>query len=258
MFYEILFIVFYYAVLFIAYSKGYLESDSSESPTPEPSTPPTPPSPPPPPPLDSGKDVKDPDGPLGAGLPDPGNLEMEPEYQQLCLSRSCAPAQFEKSDYFVFTEDELKQIKDALRIGGLNFMTVTYYRTTRFIVNEDFVHRNDLKARMSYILSVVHRMYSKRSPPPPSTDAPLNDPSSEIPDEEEEPNMFLCEIDYKVGRDQNFLGFRQVKGVFDENMKLLNTDPDNEPMYFYPSGFTNQCSMCIASEWKEGGLCFCK
>ena len=270
MFYKFLVVLIYYGLLFVAYQRGLLDTHIPEVPPPPP-----PPPEPEPEPIDPGKKIDD-DGGTGDGTEIPQDLTEK--YSSLCMLRSCAPVSFSESFYVVFTQDQLNQMKGIMKTGTDDLMTVTYNKTTRFVVNENFVFRHDMKEVVEKMLAYAHSVAFPPPPPPPPSEVPEvpidgdNEETPVIPDPIEEPGEEIPEPDptadkrivfrlqHNIGTDWNYIVFMKVHGDYDEtsNPQLLNRNESVGIKYYFPQSYTNVCQSCVPTGWSETDKCVCK
>ena len=156
MFYKFLVVLIYYGLLFVIYQREWLDTH-----IPDPPPPPPPPPEPEPELIDSGENIDD-DGGTGGEIETPDDT-LTQKYSSLCMLHSCAPISFSESFYVVFTQYQLNQMKEIMKIGMDDLMTVTYNKTTRFVVNENFVFRHDMKEIVEKMSAYAH---SVAFPPP--------------------------------------------------------------------------------------------
>lgn len=264
MFYKFLVVFMYYGLLFVIYERGWLDSHIPEEPI-EPPEPPELPEPGPEP-IDSGEKIDDDGGP---GEEVPSDDTLNEEYSSLCMLRSCAPVAFSESFFVVFTQEQLNNMKKIMRKGMDDLMTVTYNKTTRFVVNENFVFRHDMEESMKKMLAYAHLV---AFPPPPPIEEPDDgvDKGEKIPPPIEEPGdipvpdpiaekRIVARLVHNIGSDWNYIVFMKVHGDYGEaTPRLLNKDQSVGMRYYFPRSYTKVCQSCVPTGWSQNDKCVCK
>lgn len=270
MFYKLLLVLTYYGLLFVIYGRGWLDPYIPE----EPEEPPPPPEPEPEP-IDPGEKIDDDNGTVEE-VP-PLDTTLIEKYSDLCMLRSCAPVVFTESFFVVFTQEQLNNMKEIMREGMDELMTVTYNKTTRFVVNENFVFRHDMEEVVKKMLVYAHTVAFPPPPPPPSPpETPEGgvggdeEKEEEIPDPIEEPDdlpppdptadkRIVMRLVHNIGSDWNYIVFMIVEGDYDgANPQLLNKDESVAMRYYFPKSYTKVCQSCVPTGWSDNDKCVCK
>ena len=258
MFYKFLLVLVYYGLLFVIYERGWLDPYIPE----EPEDPPPPPEPEPEP-IDPGEKIGDDDG---SGEEVPLDDILTERYSSLCMLRSCAPTTFSESFFVVFTQEQLNNMKEIMREGMDNLMTVTYNKTTRFVVNEDFVFRHDMEEAAKKMLAYAHSVAFPPPPPPPPPDGdeegdldPIEEPDDiPTPDPTAEKRVVMRLV-HNIGSNWNYIVFMMVHGDYDgSNPQFLNRDQSVAMRYYFPRSYTKVCQSCVPTGWSENDKCVCK
>ena len=172
-------------------------------------------------------------------------------------------------------------------------MTVTYNKTTRFVVNENFVFRHDMEAVAKKMLAYAHSVAFPLPPEEPKEPKEPEEPEEPkepeepeesgndvggkegtvpgaVPDPIEEPDnipepdpvadkRIVIRLEHNIGTDWNYIVFMKVHGDYDgKNLLLLNKNQSVGVRYYFPQSYTKVCQSCVPTGWSENDKCVCK